>query len=105
MWIREFSFIFGIKPSNKQQDMPEICRFFGIIISLYWRDHNPPHIHFTYGNYECSISILDRIVNGQAPAKVITKVNEWLDLHEAEILNLWEKAQKGELLHKIEPLK
>lgn len=30
--------------------MPEICKFFGIIISLYWRDHNPPHIHFTYGN-------------------------------------------------------
>ena len=47
--------------------MPEICRFFGIIVSLYWRDHNPPHIHFSYGNYECSISVLDRIVDGQAP--------------------------------------
>ena len=81
--------------------MPEICRFFGIIVSLYWRDHNPPHIHFSYGNYECSISVLDRIVDGQAPAKVI----EWIDLHEGEILTLWEKAQKGEKLNKIEPLK
>lgn len=85
--------------------MPEICRFFGIIINLYWRDHNPPHIHFTYGNYECSMSVLDRVVNGQAPAKVIAKVNEWIDLHETEILTLWEKAQKGEPLNKIEPLK
>ena len=76
--------------------MPEICRFFGIIVSLYWKDHNPPHIHFSYGDYECSISVLDRVVDGQAPVKVIAKVNEWIDLHEAEILTLWEKAQKGE---------
>lgn len=85
--------------------MPEISRFFGIIVSLYWRDHNPPHIHFTYGGLECSISVLDRIVNGTAPAKVIAKVNEWIDLHEGEILTLWEKAQRGEKLNRIEPLK
>lgn len=48
---------------------------------------------------------ISRIVNGQAPAKVIVKVNEWMDLHEAEILSLWEKAQKGEKLSKIDPLK
>lgn len=89
----------------KTEFMPEICRFFGIIISLYWKDHNPPHIYFMYGDYECSISILDRIVDGQAPAKVIAKVNEWIDLHESEILTLWEKAQNGEKLNKIEPLK
>ena len=45
------------------------------------------------------------IVDGQAPAKVIAKVNEWINLHEAEILSLWEKAQKGEKIDKIEPLK
>lgn len=85
--------------------MPEICRFYGIIIFLYWRDHNPPHIHFEYGGYQCTMSILDRLVNGQAPAKVIAKVNEWVDLHEDEILTLWEKAQRGEALYKLEPLK
>ena len=42
---------------------------------------------------------------GKAPSKVIAKVNEWMDLHEAEILTLWEKAQKGEKLDRIEPLK
>lgn len=84
--------------------MPEICRFFGIIISLYWHDHNPPHIHFTYGGFECSISITDRIVSGTAPSKVIVKVNKWIDIHENEILSLWGKAQRGEKLNKIEPL-
>ena len=84
--------------------MPEICRFFGIIICLYWKDHNPPHIHFEYGDYQCSISIIDRIVDGKAPAKVIAKVNEWIDLHESEILSLWEKAQRGEAINKIDPL-
>ena len=66
---------------------------------------HPPHIHFTYGEYECIISVLDRVVSGKAPSKVIAKVNEWMDLHEAEILTLWEKAQKGEKLGRIEPLK
>ena len=84
--------------------MPEICRFFGIIISLYWRDHNPPHIHFTYGDYEGSISIIDRIVDGKAPAKVIMKVNQWIDFNEDEILTMWEKAQRGEKIGKIKPL-
>ena len=69
--------------------MPEICRFFGIIISLYWRDHNPPHIHIEYGEYQCSMSISDRVVNGQIPLKIVTKVNEWMNLHEDEILALW----------------
>ena len=49
--------------------------------------------------------MLDRVVSGKAPSKVIAKVNEWMDLHEAEILTLWEKAQNGEKLGRIEPLK
>ena len=40
-----------VSVTNKTKFMPEICRFFGIIIFLYWKDHNPPHIHFTYADY------------------------------------------------------
>ena len=76
-----------------------------IFVSVTNKTKFTPHIHFTYGDYECSISVLARIVDGQAPAKVIAKVNEWINLHEAEILSLWEKAQKGEKIDKIEPLK
>ena len=76
---------------NKEY-MPEICRFYGIIIYLYWMDHNPPHIHVVYGDYECSISIMERIVDGKIPAKVVSKVNQWMDIHQDEIMKLWQKA-------------
>lgn len=89
---------------NIFNNMPEISRFYGIIIYLYWKGHNPPHIHFIYDTYECSISILDRVVDGKTPSKVIEKVSKWIDLHEEEILTLWEKARKGESIGKIEPL-
>ena len=89
---------------NKEY-MPEICRFYGIVIYLYWMDHNPPHIHVVYGDYECSISIMERIVDGKIPAKVVSKVNQWMDIHQDEIMKLWEKASKGEKIEKIEPLK
>lgn len=97
--------IFAEQSIIKNKTMPEICRFYGIIIYLYWKDHNPPHVHFNYGNYECSISVIDRVVDGQAPAKVIAKVNEWMDQNESAILALWEKAQRGEKIGRIEPLK
>ena len=86
--------------------MPTIFRCLNLRITMNPRgnEHNPPHVHFTYGDYECSMSVLDRVVDGQAPAKVIAKVNEWMDLHEKEILTLWERVQRGESVGKIEPL-
>lgn len=84
--------------------MPEICRFYGIIISLYWRDHSPPHLHFSYGSYQATINIADRQIRGTAPQKVIDKMNRWLDQHEHELTELWEKAQQGEKLLKLKPL-
>ena len=85
--------------------MPEISRFFGIYLYLYWKDHNPPHIHFSYAGYECSISVTDRIIDGKAPARVVAMVNKWLDLHEQEVLECWKRAQRGEPIGRIEPLK
>lgn len=41
-----------------------------------------------------TMSVIDRVVDGQAPAKVIAKVNEWIDAHEAEILTLWKKLKE-----------
>ena len=89
----------------KIKDMPEISRFYGIIIYLYWRDHNPPHIHFAFGDYQCTIDIAGRTVEGNAPAKVINKVNKWLDIHAEEVMQLWKDASAGKPLRKIKPLK
>lgn len=62
-------------------------------------------IHFTYGEYVCNIRIIDRVVDGKAPAKVIALVNKWIDAHESELLSMWEKAVKGEKIGTVEPLK
>jgi hypothetical protein len=50
--------------------MPTISRFFGIIISMYWDEHNPPHFHVRFGEYKCSISIIDiSVIVGELPKK------------------------------------
>jgi len=73
----------------------------GLLIFLYGFDHNPPHIHVRRGGEEFTITIKDRIVEGRAKAKSIAMVNEFLDQHESEVMELWEKAQRGEKITKI----
>ncbi|MBV6640420.1 MAG: DUF4160 domain-containing protein [Cyclobacteriaceae bacterium] len=59
--------------------MAELCRFYGIIIYMYGFDHNPPHFHFIYGDFECIMYLDGYIVEGKAPSKVIKKVEKWLE--------------------------
>ena len=61
--------------------MPEISRFYGIIIRMFFNDHNPPHFHIEYQDYEAVISIEDGTVNGNMPRRALKLVFEWLDLH------------------------
>ncbi len=73
----------------------------GILIYIYGFDHNPPHIHVRSGNDNFTISIKDRIVEGKAKSRVIKLVNEFMDSHERELMEIWDKAQKGEKIDKI----
>lgn len=73
----------------------------GLLIYLYGFDHNPPHIHVRRGSEYFTITIKDRVVEGRAKSKSIALVNEFLDIHEAEVMALWEKAQRGEQISKI----
>ena len=52
--------------------MPEICRIYGIIIHMYFNEHNPPHFHATYQGFKSSITIEDGVVNGQIPSRART---------------------------------
>ena len=85
--------------------MPEISRFYGIIIYMYIDDHNPPHFHAWYGDYKVTISIKDGIVKGEMPGRALRLILEWLDLHRDELMENWMRAQNGGTLEKIEPLK
>lgn len=73
----------------------------GIMIYIYAFDHNPPHIHVKSGEGGFTITIKDRIVEGKAKVKTIKLVNDFIDKHEAEIMEIWDKAQRGERINKI----
>lgn len=84
--------------------MPVISRFLGIAIMMYWRDHNPPHFHARYGDYEVIISIKGKVIDGKFPKRALHLVMEWLNLYKEELLENWERTQNGEPLKLIPPL-
>ena len=55
--------------------MPEICRFYGIIIQMFFNDHNPPHFHAVYGEYKIVININDEVVEGFMPKRALKLVS------------------------------
>ena len=62
--------------------MPEICRFLGIVITMYFDEHNPPHFHDRYNDFRAVISIRDlNILAGRLPARVRGLVEEWAEQH------------------------
>ncbi|MGM9762532.1 MAG: DUF4160 domain-containing protein [Candidatus Cryptobacteroides sp.] len=85
--------------------MPEISRFYGIIISMFFSEHNPPHFHVRYEEFNAEITIVDGIVTGTLPRRALNLVFEWLDLHREELLENWRRGENCEGFVKIEPLK
>lgn len=85
--------------------MPEISRFLGIVIKMFFDDHNPPHFHVEYGDLSDVIDI-HRLspLAGNLPPRVIGLVIEWAVLHRQELLDDWRRAQAQEPLRKIAPL-
>ena len=81
--------------------MPEISRFLGIIISMYFDEHNPPHFHVQYNEYRASMEIKNlNITVGSLTAKVRGLVEEWAELHRDELLSMWETKE----FHRVQPL-
>jgi len=86
--------------------MPEIARFYGIIITMYYDDHNPPHFHARYGDESVVISIgALGILEGQMSPRALGLVIEWAALHKEELMEDWDLAQKDQSPKKIAPLK
>ena len=92
-------------PIIKKTVMPQISTFYGIIILMNFTDHAPAHFHAWYNEYKAIISIKDGVVRGEMPGRALKMILEWLDKHKEELMDNWEKAQKGDPLEKIEPLK
>ncbi len=85
--------------------MPQLSRFYGIVLYMYFLDHNPPHFHAWYGEYKCEISILDlSILEGSLPNRAFVLVLEWAAIHREELLQNWNLAKEGKPFNTIEPL-
>ncbi len=85
--------------------MPEISRFYGIRITIYFDDHLPSHFHAEYGEYEAVFSIKDgEIINGKLPNTAKKLVKKWYELQKVNILKTWEQIQNDEVFDKVPPL-
>ena len=83
--------------------MPILSNFYGILIKMYFQqsEHNPPHIHAIYGEYMGSIDIqTGELLEGDLPNRALNLVQEWLQIHRQEVLNIWNTQQ----FKKIPPL-
>jgi len=86
--------------------MPEISRFYGIIIRMYFRDHNPPNFHAEYQGEQAEYSVRTlEVINGKISKRANALVLEWASLHRDELINNWNKAKIPSKIDNIDPLK
>ncbi|MFP5270208.1 DUF4160 domain-containing protein [Coleofasciculus sp.] len=82
--------------------MPEIARFYGIVIKVFFGDHPPPHFHAIYGEYNALVSIESlEIIEGDLPSRAQKLVLEWANLYQQDLLKMW----KTQEFRKLPPLK
>ena len=82
--------------------MPEIARFYGIVIKVFFGDHSPPHFHAIYGEYNALISIESlEIIEGDLPSRAQKLVLEWAILYQQDLLQMWNTQE----FRKLPPLK
>lgn len=85
--------------------MPELCRFYGVLIKMYFDDHNPPHFHAVYAGEEALIEIGTlAIISGSLPSRALGLVVEWASQHRPELQEAWDRAKNLEAPGKIDPL-
>jgi len=84
--------------------MPEISRFLGIVIGIFYSEHGIAHFHAVYGEHEVSVEVESGRIHGQFPARALRLVLEWAELHKGELLENWELARQGQPLKQIAPL-
>ena len=88
--------------------MPEISRFYGIVIKMIFNDddkHHKPHVHVYYGESEASVALDGELLEGKLPVKQYRMVVGWMAIHEDELYAAWNNAVQQKPFSKVEPLK
>ena len=84
--------------------MPTISMFYGVLVRMYYDDHNPPHFHAFYGKYKARFDFDGKLLEGNMPVKQEKMIAAWSVIHRDELLADWELAKNGETLFNITPL-
>ena len=84
--------------------MPVVSRFFGIVVTMYYNDHDPPHFHAWYQGAEGTIAILTGEVWGHLPRRAVSLLQEWRTERRSELLANWQRARERRPLEPIPPL-
>jgi hypothetical protein len=85
--------------------MPEISRFFGLVITMNYNDHAPPHFHVRYGSQKALVGIDSlTILQGRLSPRLLGLVVEWASLHREELMTDWRLARQQAELNRIDPL-
>ena len=84
--------------------MPEISRFLGIVIGIFYSEHGVAHFHAVYGEHEISVEMGSGTIHGEFPARALRLVLEWANLHKQELIENWQLARQGQPVKRIAPL-
>ena len=85
--------------------VPTISMFFGILIRMYYDEHNPPHFHASYQGNQATFDMEGNILEGAFPDRQKKLVSAWAVLHKDELLANWELAREDQALFRIDPLR
>jgi len=85
--------------------MPEVSRFFGIVIRMYFDEHNPPHFHALYAGNEAQVGINPIVIlEGKLPNRAASMVLEWAALHQQDPMHNWHRLRNDQPTERIDPL-
>jgi Domain of unknown function (DUF4160) len=85
--------------------LPEISRFYGIVIAMFYNDHEPPHFHVRYAGQKAIVAVGDMsVLRGELPPRALGLVKEWGRLHQRELEEDWRRARQNQPLLPIDPL-
>ena len=85
--------------------MPEVCRFFGIVIRMYFSDHSPPHMHVVHQGNKAVVDFDGNVIRGTIGSRTgLYLLRQWIELHRVELEEDWQLARSGQAIKKIAPL-
>lgn len=95
-----------VRPRAHDRRVPTICRFYGIVIAMYFDDHGYPHFHARHAEGEAKVRIDNlEVIDSTLPRRQLRFVLAWAELHQEELSENWRRARAGETLRDIEPLR